>query len=47
MIFCRKGGTKTMLPDLIKNGVNCDLRKLQVGDILWIAREKTAPLPGE
>lgn len=30
-----------MLPDLIKNGVTCDLRKLHVGDLLWVAREKT------
>lgn len=24
----------------MKNGINCDLRELQVGDLLWLAREK-------
>jgi ERCC4-type nuclease len=38
----RKNGSKNLLPDLMKNGINCDLRVLQVGDLLWIAREKTA-----
>ncbi|XP_048735319.2 crossover junction endonuclease MUS81-like [Ostrea edulis] len=37
----RQGGGKSLLPDLIKNGVTCDLRKLHVGDLLWVAREKT------
>ncbi|XP_021370598.1 crossover junction endonuclease MUS81-like isoform X2 [Mizuhopecten yessoensis] len=41
-----KNGSKTLLPDLMKNGVNCDLRKLQVGDLLWVAREKTDPVLG-
>lgn len=27
-------------------GVVFDVRKLNVGDFLWIAREKTTPLPG-
>ncbi|XP_033734849.1 crossover junction endonuclease MUS81-like [Pecten maximus] len=42
-----KNGSKTLLPDLMKNGVNCDLRKLQVGDLLWVAREKTAGVTGK
>lgn len=37
----RQVGGKSLLPDLIKNGVTCDLRKLHVGDLLWVAREKT------
>ncbi|CAG2249958.1 MUS81 [Mytilus edulis] len=36
-----KKGSKNLLPDLMKNGINCDLRELQVGDLLWLAREKT------
>lgn len=40
-VFDRQGGGKSLLPDLIKNGVTCDLRKLHVGDLLWVAREKT------
>ena len=42
-----KGSCKTLLPDLIKNGIDCDLRKLHVGDLLWVAREKVRPLPGK
>ncbi|KAK7103517.1 hypothetical protein V1264_018398 [Littorina saxatilis] len=38
-----KSSSKSLLPDLIKNGVNCDLRLLNVGDLLWVAREKAAP----
>ncbi|KAK7505471.1 hypothetical protein BaRGS_00003216 [Batillaria attramentaria] len=44
-----KSSSKTLLPDLIKNGVNCDLRVLNVGDLLWVARERTQPsvFPGQ
>ena len=28
-------------------GVRFDVRKLNVGDFLWIAKEKTPPLPGQ
>ncbi|XP_052766912.1 crossover junction endonuclease MUS81-like [Mya arenaria] len=42
-----KGSSKTLFPDLVKNGVQCDLRKLHVGDLLWIAREKTPQKLGE
>ncbi|XP_072030478.1 crossover junction endonuclease MUS81-like [Amphiura filiformis] len=35
-----------LLPELQKNGVNLDVRKLQVGDFLWIARERRVPVPG-
>ena len=47
-IFCCSGKTnnKPLLPDLIRNGVECDLRPLHVGDMLWIAREKSQNLPG-
>ena len=38
-----KSSSKSLLPDLIKNGVTCDLRLLNVGDLLWVAREKAAP----
>jgi len=44
--FRAKGSSKNLFPDLIKNGVVCDLRKLHVGDILWIAREKVPHRPG-
>ncbi|XP_067680600.1 crossover junction endonuclease MUS81-like isoform X1 [Haliotis asinina] len=42
-----KSQSKTLLPELIKNGVECDLRELQIGDMLWIAREKVQPQPGQ
>lgn len=32
--------------ELKKNGVHFDVRKLNVGDFLWVAREKVAPIPG-
>ncbi|KAK3779037.1 hypothetical protein RRG08_034295 [Elysia crispata] len=38
-----KSSCKTLLPDLMKNGVQCDLRLLHVGDLLWIARERLGP----
>ena len=44
--YRNKGSSKTLLPDLLKNGVNCELRKLHVGDLLWVAQEKVKPLPG-
>lgn len=34
-------GSKNLLPDLMKNGINCELRELHVGDLLWIAKEKS------
>ncbi|XP_041351019.1 crossover junction endonuclease MUS81-like isoform X2 [Gigantopelta aegis] len=42
-----KTNNKPLLPDLIRNGVECDLRPLHVGDMLWIAREKSQKLPGQ
>lgn len=27
-------------------GVQFDIRKLQLGDFLWVARERTVPTPG-
>ena len=27
-------------------GVQFDVRKLQLGDFLWVARERTIPTPG-
>ncbi|CAL1540058.1 unnamed protein product, partial [Lymnaea stagnalis] len=41
--FGSKSNSKTLLPDLMKSGVQCDLRLLHVGDLLWIARERVAP----
>ncbi|XP_078000727.1 structure-specific endonuclease subunit MUS81-like isoform X2 [Glandiceps talaboti] len=38
---------KTLLPELKKNGVNCEVRKLQVGDFLWVAKERIQPKPGQ
>lgn len=32
--------------ELQRNGVNFDVRKLNVGDFLWVAREKLSPVPG-
>ena len=28
------------------SGVQFDVRKLQLGDFLWVARERTVPTPG-
>lgn len=28
------------------SGVQFDVRKLQLGDFLWVARERTTPTPG-
>ncbi|XP_077863715.1 structure-specific endonuclease subunit MUS81-like [Saccoglossus kowalevskii] len=35
-----------LLPELKKNGIDCDVRKLQVGDFLWIAKERIRHMPG-
>lgn len=35
-----------LVKELQRNGVNFDVRKLNVGDFLWVAREKVAPVPG-
>ncbi|KAJ4924939.1 hypothetical protein JOQ06_003887 [Pogonophryne albipinna] len=45
------GGSKNCKQDLVKelqrNGVTFDVKgKLNVGDFLWVAREKVAPIPG-
>ncbi|XP_022616887.1 crossover junction endonuclease MUS81 [Seriola dumerili] len=36
-----------LVKELQRNGVNFDVRKLNVGDFLWVAREKMAPVPGQ
>ncbi|XP_037613801.1 crossover junction endonuclease MUS81 isoform X1 [Sebastes umbrosus] len=36
-----------LVKELQRNGVNFDIRKLNVGDFLWVAREKVAPVPGQ
>ncbi|XP_029943938.1 structure-specific endonuclease subunit MUS81 [Salarias fasciatus] len=36
-----------LVKELQRNGVAFDVRKLNVGDFLWVAREKVAPLPGQ
>ncbi|XP_031441011.1 crossover junction endonuclease MUS81 isoform X1 [Clupea harengus] len=45
------GGNTAGKPDLVtelqKNGVTFDIRKLNVGDFLWVAREQVAPDPGQ
>lgn len=35
-----------LVKELQRNGVTFDIRKLNVGDFLWVAREKVAPVPG-
>ncbi|KAJ8045267.1 Crossover junction endonuclease MUS81 [Holothuria leucospilota] len=42
-----RGQKQLLLPELMRNGVNMDVRKLQVGDFLWVAREKVAPRIGQ
>ncbi|KAM4612331.1 crossover junction endonuclease MUS81 isoform 2-T2 [Polymixia lowei] len=45
------GGSKHCKQELVKelqrNGVTFDIRKLNVGDFLWVAREKVTPVPGQ
>ncbi|XP_043953443.1 LOW QUALITY PROTEIN: crossover junction endonuclease MUS81 [Gambusia affinis] len=36
-----------LVKELRRNGVGFDVRKLNVGDFLWVAREKVAPVPGQ
>ncbi|KAM6960413.1 crossover junction endonuclease MUS81 [Tautogolabrus adspersus] len=36
-----------LVKELQRNGVTFDVRKLNVGDFLWVAREKVAPVPGQ
>ncbi|XP_036356840.1 crossover junction endonuclease MUS81-like isoform X2 [Octopus sinensis] len=36
----KSNANKPIMTELIKNGVNCMLRKLNVGDFLWVARSK-------
>ncbi|KAK3753628.1 hypothetical protein QZH41_014733 [Actinostola sp. cb2023] len=36
-----------LVKELTNNGVDFDVRKLQVGDFAWVAREKTRPVPGQ
>jgi len=41
-----KSRKDALVPELKKNGVQFDVRKLQLGDFLWVARERTVPTPG-
>ncbi|XP_077312198.1 structure-specific endonuclease subunit MUS81 isoform X1 [Lithobates pipiens] len=36
-----------LVSELKKNGVNFDVRKLHIGDFLWIAQQKVHPVPGQ
>ncbi|XP_005949949.1 crossover junction endonuclease MUS81 [Haplochromis burtoni] len=36
-----------LVKELQRNGVNFDIRKLNVGDFLWVTREKVAPVAGQ
>ncbi|XP_015246901.1 PREDICTED: crossover junction endonuclease MUS81 [Cyprinodon variegatus] len=36
-----------LVKELQRNGVAFDVRKLNVGDFLWVAREKVTPVPGQ
>ncbi|XP_074651449.1 structure-specific endonuclease subunit MUS81-like [Tubulanus polymorphus] len=45
--YGQRNGKQNLLPDLMKNGVDCDVRKLHVGDFLWIAKERVRPQPGQ
>ncbi|XP_076033706.1 mus81 structure-specific endonuclease subunit isoform X2 [Oratosquilla oratoria] len=42
----KKGTKDIIITELKKNGVNFDVRKLHIGDFLWVCREKVAPVPG-
>ncbi|XP_018113175.1 crossover junction endonuclease MUS81 isoform X2 [Xenopus laevis] len=36
-----------LVSELKRNGVNFDVRKLHIGDFLWVAQEKVQPVPGQ
>ncbi|XP_068116570.1 crossover junction endonuclease MUS81 isoform X2 [Hyperolius riggenbachi] len=36
-----------LVSELKRNGVTFDVRKLHIGDFLWIAQEKVQPVPGQ
>ncbi|XP_030609770.1 structure-specific endonuclease subunit MUS81 isoform X2 [Archocentrus centrarchus] len=36
-----------LVKELQRNGINFDIRKLNIGDFLWVAQEKVAPVPGQ
>ncbi|XP_061091844.1 crossover junction endonuclease MUS81 isoform X2 [Conger conger] len=36
-----------LVKELQRNGVTFDIRKLNVGDFLWVARERVTPVPGQ
>ncbi|KAM4722115.1 crossover junction endonuclease MUS81 [Rhinophrynus dorsalis] len=36
-----------LVSELKRNGVNFDVRKLHIGDFLWIAQERVQPVPGQ
>ncbi|XP_062513975.1 crossover junction endonuclease MUS81-like isoform X2 [Corticium candelabrum] len=49
--YCEAAGVATnrrmpLIQELRRNGISCDLRKLQVGDFVWIAKERMAPVSG-
>ncbi|XP_067256650.1 crossover junction endonuclease MUS81 isoform X1 [Chanodichthys erythropterus] len=41
------GRKQELAKELQRNGVTFDIRKLNVGDFLWVAREKVTPVPGQ
>ncbi|XP_030636257.1 LOW QUALITY PROTEIN: structure-specific endonuclease subunit MUS81 [Chanos chanos] len=36
-----------LVKELQRNGVTFDIRKLNVGDFLWVAKERVTPVPGQ
>uniref|UniRef100_A0A671PC25 Crossover junction endonuclease MUS81 n=1 Tax=Sinocyclocheilus anshuiensis TaxID=1608454 RepID=A0A671PC25_9TELE len=41
------GRKQELVKELQRNGVTFDVRKLNVGDFLWVAPEKVTPVPGQ
>ncbi|MGH0142468.1 UNVERIFIED_CONTAM: hypothetical protein FKN15_039348 [Acipenser sinensis] len=41
------GRKQELVTELRKNGVDFDVRKLNVGDFLWTARERVRYIPGQ
>ncbi|KAK7176951.1 hypothetical protein R3I93_001021 [Phoxinus phoxinus] len=41
------GRKQELAKELQRNAVTFDIRKLNVGDFLWVAREKVTPVPGQ
>ena len=48
LVLCRNNSRKReLVNELKRNGVAFDVRKLSVGDFLWVAKQRVRPVPGD